>query len=139
MRRTRFAWEPMRRAAPSTILRKLEGGDRRSCGRTSEVVEEIRENPKLLADLVGGLTSEDPIVRMRAADALEKATRARPDWLTVFKNTLLRLATESEQQEVRWHLAQILPRLQSFLWPIVLGLHGKHDVPGTWTAGGPWA
>jgi hypothetical protein len=101
----------MRRAAPSTILRKLQGGDRRSCGRTAEVVEEIRNNPRLLPKLVRGLTFEDPLVRMRAADALEKVTRTRPDRLPLFKKILLRLATESGQQEIRWHLAQILPRL----------------------------
>jgi hypothetical protein len=48
---------------------------------------------------------------MRAADALEKASRSRPDLLTAHKATLLGSIAEINQQEVRWHLLQILPRL----------------------------
>jgi hypothetical protein len=48
---------------------------------------------------------------MRAADALEKVTRAQPGRLARFKPTLLRLARTAGQQELRWHLAQLLPRL----------------------------
>jgi hypothetical protein len=48
---------------------------------------------------------------MRAADAAEKVSRERPDLLKPFKAELLGLADESEQAEVRWHLALMLPRL----------------------------
>lgn len=58
------------------------------------------------------MTCDDPVLRMRAADAVEKASRERPELLAPFKAKLLREVAEVEQQEVRWHLAQILPRLQ---------------------------
>ena len=94
-----------------TILTKLEGGDRRSLGRSAEVVQEILLEPPLVRVLIQGLRSADPIVRMRAADALEKVTSVRPDWLKPCKRDLLRLARQTTQQELRWHLAQMLPRL----------------------------
>lgn len=100
--------EAMRSA---TVLAKLEGGDRRSVGRAAEVVRDVLRDPTLLGALVQGLRHADPVVRMRAADALEKASRPRPQSLKPFKQELLRLAKESRQKELRWHLAQVVPRL----------------------------
>jgi hypothetical protein len=57
------------------------------------------------------MSDPEPVVRMRAADALEKLTRDRADLLIPHKRTLLALAGRARQQEVRWHLAQMLPRL----------------------------
>ncbi len=48
---------------------------------------------------------------MRAADVAEKASRDAPDLLRTYKREMLGLAGETEQQEVRWHLAQMIPRL----------------------------
>jgi hypothetical protein len=48
---------------------------------------------------------------MRAADAAEKVTRKHPELLTPFKKELLGLMTEATEQEMRWHLAVIVPRL----------------------------
>lgn len=94
------------------ILRKLEGGDRRSIGRADEVAAEVMASPDLFAVLVSGLESADALVRMRAADAMEKASAKRPDYLQRHKKFLIRQALESRQKEVRWHLAQMLPRLE---------------------------
>lgn len=54
----------------------------------------------------------DPIIRMRAADALEKSSRVHPAILMPHKNELLGEIAENPQQEVRWHLLQMLSRLQ---------------------------
>lgn len=54
----------------------------------------------------------DPLVAMRAADALEKFTREKPDLLQRYKAQLLGLLAECTQQEVRWHLAAMVPRLR---------------------------
>jgi hypothetical protein len=48
---------------------------------------------------------------MRAADAAEKVTRKHPELLTPFKKELLGLMTEATEQETRWHLAAMVPRL----------------------------
>jgi hypothetical protein len=54
----------------------------------------------------------DAIIAMRAADAVEKITRDRPDYLRRFQKELLGLAEETSQPELRWHLAAMLPRLK---------------------------
>ena len=94
------------------ILSKLQGGDRRSIGKVDEVVYAVRKEPDLFNDLVPGLFDEDPVVRMRTADAMEKLTLDNPELLRPFKGKLLRLAKETPQQELRWHLAQMIPRLK---------------------------
>ena len=48
---------------------------------------------------------------MRAADATEKITRKHRELLHPYKKELLGLMTETQQQELRWHLAVMIPRL----------------------------
>jgi len=94
------------------LLKKLGGGDRRSIGRVEEVVEDVLRDPSLFENLLDGMFVDAPIVRMRAADAVEKATANQRHLLQPHKSRLIRLADQADQQEVRWHMAQILPRLQ---------------------------
>jgi hypothetical protein len=60
---------------------------------------------------MGCLWNADPVVRMRAADAVEKISLPKPRLLEPFKAALLELLIETEQKELRWHLAQLIPRL----------------------------
>ena len=94
------------------ILSRLRGGDRRSIGNVAEVVAAVRKNPDLFKDLVTGLFDEDPVVRMRAADAMEKLSLENPQSLKPYKTELIRLARQTQQQELRWHMAQMIPRLK---------------------------
>jgi hypothetical protein len=96
---------------PRPILKKLAGGDRRSIGRSNEVVAEVLARPALFAALVEGLSSENPVVCMRSADALEKITVQRPELLRPHKTALLEISGRTRQQEVRWHMALIFPRM----------------------------
>jgi hypothetical protein len=48
---------------------------------------------------------------MRAADAVEKISREKPELLRPYKKELLGLIHEAEEKEVRWHLALMAPRL----------------------------
>ncbi len=93
------------------ILGLLRGGDRRSIGQSGRVASIVSKNPKLFSELMAGLWSGDLLVRMRAADAAEKVTRAHPEYLKPHKLGLLRLLSTAEQQELRWHLAAMVPRL----------------------------
>lgn len=95
-----------------SILRKLEGGDRRSTGRVSEVVAETLSNPALFDVLFEGMLNEDPILRMRCADAIEKITAKHPEYLRPYKERLIGEVAQTNQQEVRWHVAQMFPRLE---------------------------
>ena len=94
------------------VLTQLRGGDRRSIGNVDEVVSAVRKKPDLFKQLVKGLFENDPIVCMRAADAMEKLSLDKPEWLQPFKRELIQLAKDSQQQELRWHLAQVIPRLK---------------------------
>ncbi len=97
---------------PSEIAAQLQGGDRRSIGRSDEVAAAVIANPALLDALFDCLLGEDAVVRMRAADALEKVSVRYPQYLQPYKERLLQQVASIPQQEVRWHVAQMLPRLE---------------------------
>jgi HEAT repeat protein len=90
----------------------LRGGNLRSLGRAHEVAREITRDPKLFAVVARGMLDDDPVVRMRAADAVEKAALARPELLQPHKAKILGAVAAGEQKEVRWHVALMLPRLK---------------------------
>ena len=94
------------------VLKKLEGGDRRSIGRVSEVVEEVLNDPCLFEVVFNAMLSDDPIIRMRSADAVEKITAKRPEYLQPYKEKLIQQVAKVDQQEIRWHVAQMFPRLE---------------------------
>ena len=93
------------------ILKKLEGGDRRSIGRVNEVVAEVLNDPSLFKVVFNGMLDDDPLIRMRSADAVEKITVQHPEYLRPFKRKLIHEVSKIEQQEVRWHIASMFPRL----------------------------
>ncbi len=94
------------------VLKKLAGGDRRSIGRVSEVVADVLNDPTLFEAVFHGMFSDDPIIRMRSADAVEKITARHPEYLQPYKTKLLQQVARIEQQETRWHVAQMIPRLE---------------------------
>lgn len=57
------------------IHQKLTGTDRRSIGRSNAVVSDVLAEPALFKEVFSGMVSGDPVISMRAADAMEKITR----------------------------------------------------------------
>jgi hypothetical protein len=96
----------------NAVLKKLEGGDRRSIGRVGEVVAEVLNDPSLFEVVFNAMLSDDPIIRMRSADAVEKITAKHPEYLQPYKEKLIQQVAKADQQEVRWHVAQMFPRLE---------------------------
>ena len=96
----------------SRVLQKLKGGDLRSIGRVDEVVQDILRNPALFEEVFEGVLDDDPIVRMRSADALEKVSSKHPEYLQPFKKRLINEVSKIKQQEVRWHIAQMFSYLE---------------------------
>jgi hypothetical protein len=90
----------------------LKGSDRRSIGRANEVAALVARNPELFTELISNFWSDDAVVRMRAADAAEKISREQPQLLRRHKSELLALLAETQQAELRWHLAAMIPRLE---------------------------
>src|SRR5271166_279661 len=97
--------------ARKNILALLSGGDRRMIGQADRVAAMVSDDAKLFPELIAGLWSADPLVRMRAADAAEKVTRKHAELLRPYKKELLGLMAEAQEQELRWHLAVMVPRL----------------------------
>jgi HEAT repeat protein len=95
----------------SPILNKLAGTDRRSIGKSDEVVADVLANPALFDAVFEGMLATDPVLRMRAADVVEKITAQHPEYLRPHKSTLIRQVARIDQQEIRWHVAQMLSRL----------------------------
>lgn len=96
----------------ASLLEMLSGGDRRSIGRANEVTAQVLRDPTLFGQLFDGMAADDPVIRMRAADAVEKVTAVRPDLLQPYRRELIGRIARIEQPEVRWHFAQIAPRLE---------------------------
>jgi hypothetical protein len=95
------------------LLEKLSGGDLRSIGKANLIVTEIQNQNDFNA-LFNCLYSDDRLVVMRAADAIEKITVECVDFLHGHKKELLAFCERANNIEFKWHLALILPRL-SFL------------------------
>ncbi len=89
----------------------LSVGDLRSDGFADEVVRIVSAQPHLLPDLIEALQTGDPAVRGHAADALEKATRVRPQPVAAFLPAIARQARSDQIAMVRWHLAMVLGHL----------------------------
>jgi len=85
--------------------------DRRSIGAANAVAALVLKHPRLAGQLVRAMWDADAVVRMRAADALEKASLQEPKLIARYKSEILGLLAEATQQELRWHLALMLPRL----------------------------
>jgi len=105
------------KASKTGILRRapareaLRGGDLRSIGRANDMATAAAEDATVFAELIAGLDHTDRIMRMRCADAAEKASSHKPKLLRPYKKRLLRLAAEATAKEMRWHFALMLPRL----------------------------
>ena len=112
----RFSLPPVRRERNhgdrvNDLIAMLRGGDRRSIGKVDEVIRCLDENSERFQELVMGLLNPDGLVRMRCADAIEKVCHVHTDWLRPHTEFFLAQAATQTQQEVRWHMAQIIPRL----------------------------
>lgn len=96
-----------------SLLEQLAIGDRRTTGASDAVSRAILQNPKLFDAVFEAMwKSDDAGVRMRAADVCEHVTQTRPDLLHARKKDFLKFVAPIQQQEVRWHYCQMLPRLK---------------------------
>lgn len=88
-------------------------GDQRSSGSLAAALAAVCADPRLISRLVAALDADEAVVRRRAADMLEKATRNNPEWLTPYRDALLTRALAGDAQaEVMCRLITIIPRLE---------------------------
>ena len=93
------------------VIKLLVRGDKRTTGEVDRVVNLAMHNPGVIQALFNALTPEDNGLNMRIMDAIEKITRTDPGILARYKTTILTQLTLHTQKEVKWHVAQIIPRL----------------------------
>ena len=98
-------------AVLSRVRSLLAHGDRRTTGHVDLVVATVCAEPNEIEAVVQCVFEGEPAVRMRAADALEKISRKHAGLLQPYVALLLGLLEETEQPEVQWHTAVLLPRL----------------------------
>ncbi len=96
------------------LLQWLSGGDLRSDGMANKVVALVLDNPEAFNDLFDGVTVADDLIRGRAADALEKVARSRPDLLIDRLDELVAIAETDHVPMVLMHLAMILGHLMMY-------------------------
>ncbi len=96
----------------SNILHSLAQGDMRTTGTSNKIVMAIVDDQEQFNRVFSAVSSDDKGLAMRAADAAEKASGQNPSLLPSHITKLLQLAKTSKQQEVQWHVAQMLERLE---------------------------
>lgn len=89
----------------------LVGKDLRTIGRNSMIVRRVQDQQTFDELFTLLFHHERPIV-MRAADAVEKVTVKHPEWLQPHKGQLMSVLKSADNKELKWHLAQLVPRLE---------------------------
>ena len=92
------------------LSEKLSSGDLRSIGNADLAAAEVHDQNDF-DDLFKCLYSNDRLIVMRAADAVEKVTVKRSDLLMKHKEEIIAFCGQAGNIEFKWHLALLLPRL----------------------------
>jgi HEAT repeat protein len=90
---------------------RLAVGTTRDLGCANEVAHEALGNPRLIYELIDALDDDRVVVPHRAANALKKIQRSKPELLHPFAKHLLRHALEIQHLHTRWNLTIILGEL----------------------------
>ena len=92
------------------LTQYLQGGDLRSIANVEGLVA-LLKNQSDFDTLFRYLHSDDRLIAMRAADAVEKISRKRTDFLQNHRKELVAFLQIAENKELKWHLAQLASRL----------------------------
>src|SRR5687768_1723617 len=88
----------------------LLGKDLRTIRQNKVVVNSIHDQ-RSFDELFSLLFHHERALVMRAVDAVEKVTAKRPGFLTSHKSQLLKVLNSADHKELKWHIAQLIPRL----------------------------
>jgi hypothetical protein len=96
----------------SAVREKLTGGTRTSVGLADEVIQKLLKNSAGIPAIYDLFLDEDPVVAMRASYVAVKVAEQKPDSVEPFAKQLLKNLDLYIQQEVRWHVPQLLAHLK---------------------------
>jgi hypothetical protein len=88
----------------------LMGGDLEITRRSKEVMEFVHDQQSF-DELFKLLFHHDRVLVMRAADVVEKIIKHHKKYLEPYKTQLLSLLRNARNIEVKWHIAQLIPKL----------------------------
>jgi hypothetical protein len=94
-----------------SVREKLTGGTRTSVGSADEVIQKLLKNTAGLPAIYDLFLDEDSVVAMRASYVAMKVAEQKPDSVEPFAKDLLKNLNLYTQQEVRWHIPQLLAHL----------------------------
>jgi outer membrane PBP1 activator LpoA protein len=95
----------------STVRKLLTGGTRTSVGEADQVIQKLLKAPSGLSEIYSLFLDEDPVVAMRASYVAMRVAEQRPESVNPFAKELLKNLELYTQQEVRWHIPQLLVHL----------------------------
>jgi hypothetical protein len=101
----------MEENAVSRFREQLSGGTRTSVGEADEVIQGLLNDPSSLSEIYGLFLDEDPVVAMRASYVAMRVAEQSPGSVKPFAQALLKNLELYKQQEVRWHVPQLLVHL----------------------------
>ena len=96
----------------NAVREKLTGGTRTSVGSADEVIQKLLKNSAGLPAIYDLFLDEDPVVAMRASYVAMKVAEQKPESVEPFAKQLLKNLDLYVQQEVRWHVPQLLAHLK---------------------------
>lgn len=90
------------------IINKLKGDDLRSIGRLNDIISLIKDDQKKYDLLFLGIFSNDPVIRARSSDAIEKISKNYSHLLLKHKSKIIKNIDTFTQKELKWHIIMIL-------------------------------
>ena len=95
-----------------SVREQLAGGTRTSVGEAEQVVKKALTVVPLRREIYELFLDDDPVVAMRASYVAMKLAQSDPATAQEFKKMLLKNLSLCRQQEVRWHVPQILVHMK---------------------------
>ena len=95
----------------SAVRKLLTGGTRTSVGEADQVIQKLLKAPSGLKEIYSLFLDDDPVVAMRASYVAMRVAEQKPESVEPFSKALLKDLELYTQQEVRWHIPQLLVHL----------------------------
>jgi hypothetical protein len=92
----------------SWVKESLQGGNRTSVGNAADVVDVALKSDEVLDEVYGLFFDEDPVVVMRSSYVAMRVAEQKPESVQRFKASILENLENYKQQEIRWHIPQLL-------------------------------
>jgi hypothetical protein len=115
-----------------SIVDYISGGDLRTLEKVDRVIRQIKSQNDF-DQLFKLLFSDNRLIVMRAADAVEKITISHPEYLQPHKSDLLEMLNIAANKELKWHLVLLIARVSldnkevNNVWTILMNWASNKD------------